>query len=495
MGTMSFLLPADIASDRVQELERACVSGGPDNMPWATGVRIEDDRLILTRDVEESGCLVAPWEVDGAGRLMGSSGTLIERSSPYLLQLELARGKVNQLRCQAAEWEHGGLVVPAELARQIREASLQFSRAVACAPEPDADAQALQALALSYRASEALVQQYIEQMFAARHHRQPQLDTALSCRLGAGDANDVPDNYCHSFNHAAITFSWREIEPEQGEHHWEPFDRLLDWAKENKLNVSGGPLIDFSTGGLPEWVLEWHDDLASLAIFMCDFVRAVIHRYKDRVRVWQISHGTNCPRQVHLSEDEMLWLTVQLAESARQVDPNYALVVGLNQPWGEYMAAEDRTHSPLIFADTLIRAGLNVAGIDLELVMGIAPDGSYCRDLLDTSRLIDLYTMLNIPLRVTLGFPSAVDADSNAAEGLTVSLGRWRGDFSLQTQSDWTALFASLCLCKPIVRGVQWTHLSDAKSHLFPHCGLIDHEGNVKPAFDRLKELRQKHLR
>ena len=68
-----------------------------------------------------------------------------------------------------------------------------------------------------------------------------------------------------------------------------------------------------------------------------------------------------------LGEDELLWLTVRLVEAARQVDPGLELIVGIAQPWGEYMALEDRIHSPFIFADTLIRAGLNLAAFKKSL--------------------------------------------------------------------------------------------------------------------------------
>ena len=80
-----------------------------------------------------------------------------------------------------------------------------------------------------------------------------------------------------------------------------------------------------------------------------------------------------------------------------------------------------RTHSPFIFTDTLIRSGLNPAAVDVEVVMGVGGRGSYCRDALDTSRLLDLYALLGVPLRVTLGYPSADGSDPDADPELAVS--------------------------------------------------------------------------
>src|SRR5437763_17001021 len=100
MGTMIFQLPSGQPEPPGADLDRACLAGGYDNMPAPTQVVRSPGELRLVRDVDESGYLVVPWEIDGAGRFMGSSATLIERPEPYRLAIELARGKVNQVRSQ-----------------------------------------------------------------------------------------------------------------------------------------------------------------------------------------------------------------------------------------------------------------------------------------------------------------------------------------------------------------------------------------------------------
>src|SRR5438552_506605 len=108
MGQITFQLPADLPADAARELERCCLAGGPDNMPQSTVVQLAGGSLTLTRDEDESGYLSAPWPLDDLGHLMGTSATLMNRAAPYRLLLELARGKINQVRCQAADWRMGG---------------------------------------------------------------------------------------------------------------------------------------------------------------------------------------------------------------------------------------------------------------------------------------------------------------------------------------------------------------------------------------------------
>jgi len=495
MGTMTFQMPAGLSAEAVRELERTCMAGGPDNMPWPTELHFGPDRLGVTRGVDESGYLVAPWRVEGFGQLMGTSATLMERAHPYQLVTELARGKVNQVRCQAADWRTGGLQLSPALAEQIRAASLAFGRAVT-APVAESARQAQTALNLGYGAAQQLVDAYIDQVFHIRHQRQPRLETTLGCRLvpsvPEAGLNATLANCC---NAVSLPLSWHTIEAEEATYHWEQADAVLAWALGQGLEVTAGPLIDFSSSQLPAWLWQWERDLASLASFMYKFVESAVRRYRNQVRRWQLTAASNWASVPALSEDELLGLTYRLGEAARQVDPTLELVVSIAQPWGEYMTLADRTHSPFIFADTLIRSGLNLSALDVEIVMGVSPRGSYCRDVLELSRILDLYALLGVPLRVTLGYPSDARSDPDADPDMRVDSGFWEGEFTPAVQAAWAGSCTALALCKPFVQGVQWVHWSDAQPHQFPHCGLVDQAGQLKPAALALQKLRSAHLR
>jgi hypothetical protein len=496
MGIMSFLLPADLEPETIRELERACISGGPDSMPWPTQVKVQPGLLTARRAVDESGSLVVPWSIDGAGRLLSTTATLIEREQPYQFLVELARGKVHQLRTQSAEWQAGGLQMPADLTQKIREASVGFSRAVTKPPSEEAGREAQDVLTQGYRAAEHLVLEYIEQMFQARHLRQPRLDTTQGCLLGPIElTSEHKDILLQTCNSVCLDLSWKAVEPTEANYRWDAYDACLDWAAEQGLTVTAGPLIDFSSNHLPEWLWLWERDLASIATFMADYVQTAVKRYQGRIRTWQLTGASNCATLLGLGEDELLWLTVRMAEAARQIDPKIEMIVGIAQPWGEYMAGQDRSHSPFIFADTLLRSGLSLAGLDLELIMGIESRGSYCRDLINVSRMIDLYTILGVPLRITMGYPSASGPDAKADKDMKVSAGSWREGFSPEAQAQWAAAFVALALCKPSVRSVQWAQLTDAHAHVFPHCGLFDGQNQPKPVVQSLRDLREKHLR
>ena len=322
MGVMTFQLPAELSADAVRDLERACVAGGPDNMPWPTELKRVDGRLTVRKAVDESGYFLAPWSVEQVGRLMTSSATLMERTTPYDLLTELARGKVNQVRNQAADWIAGGLQMSPEMQKLIGSAAATFGRVVVQDSAGAAVHQASAALTLGFQTAQQLVQTYIEQVFAAPSKQRGKLETMLGCRLGAAPPPaPLAAELLHACNALVVPMSWSIVESDEATYRWVETDALVDWAVKQGVAVSAGPLIDFSSAQLPAWLWEWERDVPSMATFMCRFVEAAVRRYRNRIRRWHLTAASNWASILGLGEDELLGLTYRLVETARQVDP------------------------------------------------------------------------------------------------------------------------------------------------------------------------------
>lgn len=497
MGTIRFTLPANLETEHLRELRRAYVTGGPDNFPQPTEITLGPSDLSFHRPLDESGYVAVPWKLDGLGQLLASTGTLIERPEPYSLRVELARGKIHLIRTLVAEGqERGRLALPVALEQQIHELTRAFSQVVNLVPSPQAETQAQALLERACRAAEQLVLLQADERLASRRKRHGPRDTLLGCRLnGVSLPGEQAATIAETFNSVALRLGWKEVEPVESNYCWAPYDALLKWAQAQGLAVTGGPLIDFSASQLPDWLWLWERDLGSITTFMCDYVGTALRRYAGRIGTWQLTSASNCGNVLSLGEDEREYLTIRLMELARKIDPKLNLIVGIAQPWGEYMAQEDCTYSPLIFADTLVRSGLDLGAIDLELVPGIRPRGSYCRDLMEFARLLELYKNLRVPLRLTLAYPADVTADPAADPDLAIDAGSWHGGFTPGDQAEWAAAVITLALSEDAVRAIHWADLSDAHPHRFPRSGLFDAQGQPRPVLDPFRAIRQLHLR
>ena len=272
------------------ELERTCISGGQDHMPYATQATVQNGRLLLTRAIHESGYVLAPWEVPGFGRLMLRSATVMERPAPYNLAQELARGIINQIRGQTADWLMGGLIMSPELTETIRRATLVLQQNPDGQPTPaEVNALSQQTLSLGCRAAEDLVAAYVAQVFSIRHHRQPQLDTFFGCRFNAVPRSpELEQHLSAAFNAGAAQIAWSVLEPHEGDLHWEPLDKIVAWLQSKNMAVIAGPLVDFSGFGLPDWLWAKDLDLTLLCDYLCEFIERVVRRYKGRVQHWQL---------------------------------------------------------------------------------------------------------------------------------------------------------------------------------------------------------------
>jgi hypothetical protein len=228
-----------------------------------------------------------------------------------------------------------------------------------------------------------------------------------------------------------------------------------------------------------------------LQSFVCDFVETAVARYLGRIRIWEISARGNTGGALALTEEHRLTLAAKTLEVARQVDPEGQFLIRVDQPWGEYQARGQHKLSPMQFTDALVRAGVGLTGINLEIGIGYAPRGSHSRDLLDFSRLIDQWSVLGLPLQVTLAFPSSGGADPNVTADLEVESDSWRRPWSEEAQAAWLDLYYPLLMAKPAVTAVFWTHFSDAHPHCFPHAGLLRADETPKPALARIVKLRK----
>jgi len=495
MHTMSFRVPAGLPDSLGAELLSSSVAGGHDRAPTATRCELRDGFLVLSREINESGPAYIPWEVSGLGRVVNTTTTLMFRDRPYDLPVELARGKVNQVRNQYSDWVGGGLTPASEVDLLLDRATHAFGEALLDAATPAGDRRADEALAAAFQAAGLLVRRYQDQVFHLRHQRQAKFDTALGCRVGVVPARGLDDVFRLAFNAACVPLTWRATEPTESGYRWAEADAAVAWALDRNLRVFAGPLIDFSADGLPDFVLRQDADPVLLKSLMCDYVETVVTRYRGKVSRWLVTAGANGSNVVGLSEEDLIRLTAMAADAAWQIDPNLQVVFGVSRPWGDYLAADGFEYSPFVYADTLLRAGLPFAGIEMECFLGTSPRGSYCRDLLDTSRTLDLFGLLGVPVQVSLAYPSAAGPDPKADRNERATEAGRLGGLTPDGQAAWAEAFATLAVCKSYVSGVFWNHLSDADPHTIPNAGLVDSGGALKPAFDRLRAIREAHLK
>ncbi|HET6880306.1 MAG TPA: hypothetical protein VFI31_09135 [Pirellulales bacterium] len=469
---------------------------GPDQIPWPCRTRVQNGELIVERNVSDSGKFHIPWPVEGHGRFMLATATLMQRERPYQLAVELARGKVNQVRNQISDWQSIGLVVPGKVETAMHKALDALSQSVTSQQDAGRAATLAQkAIVLALDAADLLVASYTDQALAARHRSGQKMRTMLAANLGR-HALEMPlaAYYLKAFNAAQVPLVWRSVEATESLCQWDLTDRQIAACKTNGLMVCAGPLLRLDAGGLPDWLYLWEGDFNSILSFVTEYVEKAVTRYRGQVDVWQCAARVNIGEGLSLTEEQRLRLAARAIEVTQDVDPQTPLVVRFDQPWAEYMGRTAPDFSPLHFADALVRSGLKLAGVGIEINMGYQPGGSYPRDRLEFSRLLDLWSYLGLPLHVTLAVPGGELPETAARARLRPMTQAMPGGWSPENQAAWIKHYVPLLMSKPSVHGIFWNQLSDGDSEELPYGGLFDASGNPKPALTALVALRRKHL-
>lgn len=492
MGLIRFAVhPASLIDD-LPEAYRGYLTGA-DGRVFTTRIEVEEGIIGCRRTSSESCKFHVAWPVSGFGRPVISTASLPERKEPYLLAVELARGKIVQVRNQASQWELSGMRIPAEFAEPSRLAHRAFSKAASSQDQPELASQlASEALHYACEAADVLSHAYADQALQGRLQRFKGLPATVGCELlGSTPSTDATDLFVAAFNSATISVPWQKIEAVEGEYDWGPSDKQLEWCEQQKLMVRGGPLIDLGPNGLPAWLARWEHDIFNLQSFVSDFVETAISRYVGRIRIWEIAARLNTGGALTLNEETRLTLAARILDVARQVDEEAQLLVRVDQPWGDYQARGQHRLSPLQLVDALLRSGVGLAGVNLELAVGYLPRGSAHRDLLDISRLIDSWSILGVPIHATLACPSSFDDDEKADPEWEIEPRMWEDQIDEQGQSRWIDHVLELLLAKPSVAGVSLTHFSDADPHIFPKAGLLNADATPKPALEKIIAQRQ----
>jgi hypothetical protein len=296
----------------------------------------------------------------------------------------------------------------------------------------------------------------------------------LGCRL----RKEVPHRatrvaFVKAFNSVMVPFSWGRIESDEGRKRWTLSDAHVEWCQKRGLRICGGPLVELARKSLPDWLFLWEGDFDNLLSVASDHLRAVVERYRGKVAFWNAAGRLITGDVMGLDEEHKLRLAGQAISVVRSVDPETPVVVSFDQPWGEFLAHRETELPPLAFADTLVRADLGLAGICLEINVGLGKNDSLPRDRFEFDRLIERWSTLGLPLIVSITVPSAGDG------------------FTPESQQAWLETYVPILLSRPIVQGLFWNQLFDEEADELPHTGLIDAAGQHKPGFDALPALRK----
>ncbi len=469
---------------------------GNDGVPARAEIVFKNGEIICRKRASGPAGLALLWPVNGMGRILLQTTRLPERDEPYMLELELARGRLMRLSHKQEDWELDDAHCLESLAGQVAKSRDLLIEALQAEDEATAARLAEQALALSVQVGEDLSLQHAGTALARRRQLKAFGRRLFGCRIELPTPSDTyRRRLTNAFDFVTVPICWRQIEPREQQFDWKPLDTWVEWLAKKRMPIKGAGLVSFAEQDVPDWLYIWEHDFETLRDLIYEHIRRVISRYGEYVQAWDVASGLHAVNAVSFNFEQLMELTRMAAAVTRQLAPRSTTIVDMVAPWGEYYARNQRTIPPMLYADMVMQSGITFDAFGMQFAFGLGKDGMYVRDMFQISSMIDAFGHRGKPLHITaVQVPSNVQTDKDDAWGGTVSIsdgGAWRGAWTEETQARWLESFYEIALSKPFVDTVTWRDLSDTGRHYLPHGGLLRSDLTPKPAYDRLVALRK----
>ena len=501
MGQLRFFIPDAPQYDPA--IWSSAYVSGIEGIPWAGKSTISENGFCISRSIDESGKLSIVWPTREFGPILVSTASLrCDDKTEYILPLELARGTLHRIRGRALDWQRLGLKLPDTFFPVMDQALDYFLNAVtAQSDKVECCRLAQTSIEFALSSIRFLTRAFITQSLQVRHQQEEKLSTLMGVRLGTTEQWSSHANaVLPAMNLAYVSLEWGRIEADSQKADYRLFDTQIDWARNNNIRVCGGPIISLQPHSMPNWLflLDSYETLLKAA---CEFTQKTVERYRGKVNLWCAATGLNAPNDLGLTDDQILRLAVAIIQTIRRCDDRTPVIICLDMPWAEYLGQKADSISPLHFADALTRTDLGLSGLGLEMNMGHWPGGSFPRDLIDVSDLIDLWSNLGLPLMTMITTPASMDTDAQATARYSL-VSQWQGTRMKDIPDTGTATglppngaeLVQMLLAKPNVHGVVWNQFNDNAPHAFANSGLINQQGNPRPLLDALSKIRQQHV-
>lgn len=459
---------------------------GSDDVPLRAELAYRKGMITCKKRSAGPAGLVILWPVDGVGEVMVETVRLMERDRPYILELELARGRLMHISKKLEEWGLIDYEGTADMMAAVADARSTLVEALKADAPADAAVLGNKALSKAVVASETLSQFHAQVFLERRRQANNFRRMVFGCRIDLDDSVELAPKYLtESCDFVTVPICWREIEPNEQSFNWRPLDAWVEALHKLRIPMKGSALLSFKDTNVPDWLYFWEHDFDAIRDLAFEHIRRVINRYGQYIQMWDVISGIHATNCFTFNFEQLIELTRMASALTKQVAPKSVAILELVAPWGEYYARNQRTIPPQLYAEMAVQSGVNFDAFGLQFHLGAAADGCYVRDMFKISSLIDDFAKTGKTIHVT-----GVQAPSHAGEGEKRG-GYWRAPWSEAVQAEWASRFLEVALSKTFVDSVSWYGLSDHAAHPIPYGGLLNSGLAPKDVYRTICEFRR----
>ncbi|MBI1827189.1 MAG: endo-1,4-beta-xylanase [Planctomycetes bacterium] len=469
---------------------------GVDDVPLRAEITFKAGIITCRKRAGGPAGLALLWEAADVGTILLETIRVVERDRPYILQVELARGRLMRITHKLEDWGVNDFESATDFVERISAARGILVQALKADDPAEAAELGDEALAEAIKVSEDL-SRFHAQAFLVRRKQSGGLGKrALGCTATLDKNNDIArKRLTGAFDFVTLPIVWRDVEPTEQAFNWKLVDSWVEALSKSRTPIRGTELLSFNVRNIPDWLYIWEHDFDTIRDLAFEHVRRVLNRFGQHIQNWVVVSGIHAPNCFTFSFEQLIELTRMATALTKQLSPRGTTIIELTAPWGEYYARNQRTIPPTLFADMCIQSGLNFDAFGLQFIFGPATDGNFVRDMFQISTILEAFSKLGKPIHVTAAqVPSEVRGhkpEPAEAPGSINDGGSWHGPWSDQIQAQWLRDFYAIALSKVFVESVSWNAISDQSGRGVPMGGLLRSDLAPKSAYKDLLSFRE----
>jgi hypothetical protein len=435
----------------------------------------------------ETAGLSTLWPINGFGRILLPTTCLPERKRPYNLNLEIARAKLMQIVNKREDWSFfEGVEGLEDISQQAQDLFIQAIQNVSDVPV--ASQLADEALKKAVIFSEKLAIKQAQLFFNARSKNHGFGRGCLGCKVDPRwiSNSDYVEKLLQLFGFVTIPMSWAQIESHKGSYDFSAVDACVEVLSRERLVIGAGPLLRFSKGYLPRWLLRSGVGFEKIRETAYQFVSKVVGRYSGSIRRWCVVSGLNMFNDFGFSFEQALEMTRAANMAVKAASDRAVKIIEISGPWGEYYATTANSIPPLVYMDMVVQSGINFDAFGLQMQFGKNQSGMHVRDMMQISAILDHLGPVAKPLYIT---NVEVPSESGVGSYDVKVAGAWHEGWDQSRQAQWLEQFYKVALSKPFVDAVTYSNLADVPDSTIAHSGLLTEKLEPKESFHTLRKL------
>jgi hypothetical protein len=468
---------------------------GSDSVPIRGEFSYAGGEIVCRKRAAGPAALTLMWETKNFGNVMLETTRLPERDEPYILNLELARGRVMRLMQKREEWGLFDIPEAAVVNDKSLEARDLLLEAITHQQEPArasefADRCLQLVLPVSEQAALAHADLLLQRRISTRNFPRGAFGVRVEHSINSEAYRRM---LIPNADYVRMPMWWKTIEPQEREFTWGQIDEWMEFLRRARLPVVAGPLVHFTEVAIPEWLYIWEHDYETVRDLLYEHIERVVGRYGPQVALWNVLSGLHVNAQFSFTFDQLMDLTRMAVGLVKKVHAAGRTMIELTQPWGEYYAGNQRSIPPMLYAEMIVQSGIQFDVFGVQLKFGVPSDGCWQRDLFQISSLLDRFAPFSKPVMISaLQVPSVSAPPSSAG-----TAGIWRKPWSEALQAKWLEAVTDVALSKPFVEAICWQDLVDlppkilAAGQSVPHGGMANMDATPKQSMKTWAALRR----